>query len=131
MFDDLVIYLILTFSAFLAGVMNSIAGGGTLLTFPAPMAVVAPSSANGTSTIALMPGSLLVVLGMLLQSFGSLNRAISVAVLQIVRTRQRHARSAGDAAECHRAQQKDHQQKSLRMQRYGELLSGGAELGVG
>jgi uncharacterized membrane protein YfcA len=45
-------------SAFFAGAMNSIAGGGTLLTFPALTAVVSPAVANATSTIALMPGSL-------------------------------------------------------------------------
>jgi len=52
-------------SAFFAGVMNSVAGGGTLLTFPALFAVFGPlgpqqaaSFANGTSTVALMPGSI-------------------------------------------------------------------------
>jgi uncharacterized protein len=45
-------------SAFLAGVVNSIAGGGTLLTFPALMAVVSPVAANATSTFALVPGSM-------------------------------------------------------------------------
>jgi uncharacterized protein len=52
-------------SAFVAGVMNSVAGGGTLLTFPALFAVFAPlgpqqaaAFANGTSTVALMPGSI-------------------------------------------------------------------------
>ena len=50
-------YLFLCLSAFLAGVVNSIAGGGTLLTFPALMAVVTPVEANGTSTFALVPGT--------------------------------------------------------------------------
>lgn len=45
-------------SAFLAGVVNSVAGGGTLLTFPMLLSVVSPVIANGTSTIALLPGSL-------------------------------------------------------------------------
>ena len=45
-------------SAFLAGAMNSIAGGGTLLTFPALMGVLPPAMANATSTVALLPGSL-------------------------------------------------------------------------
>jgi uncharacterized membrane protein YfcA len=56
--EDLSTYLVLSLAAFAAGVMNSIAGGGTLLTFPALTAVVAPEVANATSTIALMPGSL-------------------------------------------------------------------------
>lgn len=41
----------------MAGIMNSIAGGGTLLTFPALLTVVPPVWANATSTVALVPGS--------------------------------------------------------------------------
>ena len=42
-----------------AGVMNSIAGGGTLLTFPALVGLgVPPVVANATSTVALWPGAL-------------------------------------------------------------------------
>ena len=45
-------------AAFCAGVVNSIAGGGTLLNFPALLAFgVAPIAANATSTLALVPGS--------------------------------------------------------------------------
>ena len=61
-------YVLLCISAIAAGVMNSIAGGGTLLTFPAlvwalrglpnPEAV-----ANMTSTVALVPGSVAGALG--------------------------------------------------------------------
>ena len=58
MTDSILIYAALCLSAFLAGAINSIAGGGTLLTFPALLAVVSPVIANGTSTIALVPGSL-------------------------------------------------------------------------
>lgn len=57
-------------SAFFAGVMNSVAGGGTLLTFPALFAAFAPlgpqqaaAFANGTSTVALMPGSVAGAVG--------------------------------------------------------------------
>lgn len=51
-------YGTLVLSAFAAGAVNSIAGGGTLLTFPALLAVgVAPLTANATSTVALVPGS--------------------------------------------------------------------------
>lgn len=53
----------LSLAAFFAGVVNAVAGGGTLLTFPAlfaalgadPMAAVI---ANATSTVALCPGSI-------------------------------------------------------------------------
>lgn len=55
---DLSTLLLLALAAFVAGVMNSIAGGGTLLTFPALTAVVAGDVANATSTLALLPGSL-------------------------------------------------------------------------
>ncbi len=46
-------------AAFFAGAINSVAGGGTLLTFPALVWVGLPSTiANATSTVALVPGSL-------------------------------------------------------------------------
>jgi len=42
-----------------AGVMNSVAGGGSFITFPALVFLGVPSvSANATSTVALFPGSL-------------------------------------------------------------------------
>jgi uncharacterized membrane protein YfcA len=47
-----------------AGAVNSIAGGGTLFTFPSLLAIgVAPLTANGTSTVALVPGSAAAVVG--------------------------------------------------------------------
>ncbi|HEX5098835.1 MAG TPA: sulfite exporter TauE/SafE family protein [Polyangiaceae bacterium] len=46
-------------AAALAGAVNSIAGGGTLLSFPAAIAWGLPSTvANATNSVALMPGSL-------------------------------------------------------------------------
>ena len=55
-------HLVLLFAAaFAAGAINSVAGGGTLLTFPALLAVLGPGGsviANGTSTVALVPGSM-------------------------------------------------------------------------
>src|SRR6185295_11315366 len=46
-------------AAALAGAVNSIAGGGTLLSFPAAIAWGLPSTvANATNAVALMPGSL-------------------------------------------------------------------------
>lgn len=52
-------------AAFAAGIINSVAGGGTLLTFPALIAYLtamhhgdnAEAIANATSTVALLPGS--------------------------------------------------------------------------
>jgi len=60
--------LVLFAAAFAAGAINSVAGGGTLLTFPALLAVLAgtpngPIIANGTSTVALLPGSLSALWG--------------------------------------------------------------------
>jgi len=46
-------------AAFVAGAINSVAGGGTLLTFPSLIWVGLPSTiANATSTVAIWPGSL-------------------------------------------------------------------------
>jgi uncharacterized membrane protein YfcA len=50
--------ILLVLSAAAAGVVNSLAGGGTLLTFPPLTAVMSKVLANGTSTVALLPGSL-------------------------------------------------------------------------
>jgi uncharacterized membrane protein YfcA len=58
---------LLCLSAFLAGAINALAGGGTLLTFPSLVAALmrgglpvdeAKLAANVTSTVALVPGSL-------------------------------------------------------------------------
>jgi uncharacterized membrane protein YfcA len=46
-------------AAALAGAVNSVAGGGTLLSFPAAIAWGLPSTmANATNAVAMMPGSL-------------------------------------------------------------------------
>jgi uncharacterized membrane protein YfcA len=50
-------WIIIFAAAFGAGVVNSIAGGGTLLTFPALIWMgLDPKIANATSTVALWPG---------------------------------------------------------------------------
>lgn len=50
--------LVLFLAALVAGAVNSVAGGGTLLTFPTLLAFgVPPIAANATSTVALVPGS--------------------------------------------------------------------------
>ncbi|MEA3188501.1 MAG: uncharacterized protein QOD99_2331 [Chthoniobacter sp.] len=51
-------------AGFIAGLMNAIAGGGTILTFPALIfAGLQAIDANATSTIALLPGALAGVFG--------------------------------------------------------------------
>jgi len=52
-------WLSLGLASCLAGAINSIAGGGTLLSFPAALAVgLSPVVANATNTVALVPGTL-------------------------------------------------------------------------
>ncbi len=52
-------YLVVFVAAFVAGAINSVAGGGTLISFPALIWVGLPSTiANATSTVAIWPGSL-------------------------------------------------------------------------
>ncbi len=60
-------------SAFAAGMINSIAGGGTLLSFPALVWLGRdPVIANATSTVALWPASLAGVFGFRRELTGSL-----------------------------------------------------------
>jgi uncharacterized protein len=52
-------YLVVFVAAFVAGAINSVAGGGTLVSFPALVWMGLPSTiANATSTVAIWPGSL-------------------------------------------------------------------------
>ncbi len=51
--------LVAAFAAFLAGAINSVAGGGTLVSFPALVWLgLPPIVANATSTLGIWPGSL-------------------------------------------------------------------------
>lgn len=55
--------ILLFAAAFVGGAINSVAGGGSFVSFPALLfAGVSPISANATNTIALWPGSLASVL---------------------------------------------------------------------
>lgn len=55
---------IILIAAFLAGILNTIAGGGTFLTFPALVFIgVPPVMANATSAVAVFPGYLGGALG--------------------------------------------------------------------
>jgi uncharacterized protein len=58
MLDSPIVHaLVLFVAAFAAGAINSVAGGGTLLTFPALLWLgLDPKIANATSTVALWPG---------------------------------------------------------------------------
>src|ERR1700724_828650 len=49
----------LVIAAFLAGVLNAVAGGGSFLSFPALLATgILPVQAHATNTVALWPGQL-------------------------------------------------------------------------
>ena len=62
--EEVIPYILLFLAALLAGAINSAAGGGTLLTFPALLSFgVPPVAANATSTVALVPGSISGFLG--------------------------------------------------------------------
>src|ERR1700684_1909253 len=51
-------------SAFIAGAINSVAGGATLLTFPTLIWLGLPSiNANATSTVAIWPGTVGTIWG--------------------------------------------------------------------
>jgi uncharacterized membrane protein YfcA len=72
-------------TAMIAGVMNSIAGGGTLLTFPALIALgVPPLHANATSTVALLPGSIGSIFGYRSLLRGSGRWAMSFAIPSVL-----------------------------------------------
>ena len=52
-------WLWLSVAAFLAGVLNAVAGGGSFLSFPAMLSMkMLPVQANATNTVALWPGQL-------------------------------------------------------------------------
>jgi uncharacterized membrane protein YfcA len=75
-------HLLLIVLATAAGsAVNSIAGGGTLLTFPALVALGVPGIvANATSTVALVPGSIGAVVGYRAELAGARDWAVRFAV---------------------------------------------------
>ncbi|MGN6390374.1 MAG: sulfite exporter TauE/SafE family protein [Burkholderiaceae bacterium] len=79
-------YLILIAAAFFAGVLNTIAGGGSFLTFPALVyAGVPPIPANATSAVAVFPGYLGGTLGFR-EEFAKFDRPmlIRMAIISLV-----------------------------------------------
>lgn len=68
-----------------AGVMNSIAGGGTLLTFPALVGLgIPPLFADATSTVALWPGSITSMWGYRDALSGARKWALGFAVPSLI-----------------------------------------------
>ena len=77
--------VIAALAALIAGVVNSIAGGGTLLTFPALVAGgLSPLVANATSTVALVPAALSSMLGYRDELGGARRWAVALAVPSLV-----------------------------------------------
>nr|WP_067297992.1 sulfite exporter TauE/SafE family protein [Marinobacterium profundum] len=69
-------YLLLILAGYFAGVLNTIAGGGSFLTFPALVyAGIPPIAANATSAVAVLPGYLGGTLGFK-RELKSLDRAM-------------------------------------------------------
>jgi uncharacterized membrane protein YfcA len=72
-------------AAFVAGIVNAVAGGGTLLTFPALIAAgLSPLAANATSTVALLPATLSSMLGYRGELGGARRWATALAVPSLV-----------------------------------------------
>ena len=69
----------------IGGAVNSIAGGGTLLTFPALLGLgVPPVAANATSTVALWPGSFASMMGYRKELPGIKQWALGLAIPSIL-----------------------------------------------
>jgi uncharacterized membrane protein YfcA len=72
--------LLLIGAAFLAGALNTVAGGGTFLTFPALVSIgIPPVAANATSAVAVFPGYLGGALGFR-RELGRLDRRLLLRV---------------------------------------------------
>jgi uncharacterized membrane protein YfcA len=72
-------------AALVAGMVNSVAGGGTLLTFPALIAAgLTPLTANATSTVALLPAALSSMHGYRSELSGARRWATALAVPSLI-----------------------------------------------
>jgi len=78
-------WLWLTVAAFLAGVLNAVAGGGSFLLFPAMLSMkMLPVQANATNTVALWPGQLTSVAAYRADVRRNLRVAIPMAVAGLI-----------------------------------------------
>jgi uncharacterized protein len=70
---------------FLAGAVNAVAGGGSLISFPALLAVGQPAvTANVTNAVAVVPGYLGGTIGYRRELEGQKRRAVRLAVSSAV-----------------------------------------------
>src|SRR5688572_29005009 len=82
---DVTRLLLVVIAAAIGGAINSIAGGGTLITFPALVGLGIPAIvANATSTVALWPGALGSMFGYRQELAGARAWAIRFAVPSLV-----------------------------------------------
>lgn len=83
--DSALLLPLTALAAALGAVMNAIAGGGTLVTFPALIALgIPPITANATSTVALWPGTMTSMWGYRAELRGARRWAIAFAVPSLV-----------------------------------------------
>ncbi len=81
---DLRTTLLLAAAGVAAGIVNAIAGGGSLISFPALLAVGCPTvSANVTNTVALWPGYVGGALGYRTELSGQRGRVISCGMTSV------------------------------------------------
>ena len=75
---------LLTIGAVLAGAVNAVAGGGSLISFPALLAVGYPAlTANITNTVALCPGYLGGTIGYREELVGQRGRVVALSVTSV------------------------------------------------
>jgi uncharacterized membrane protein YfcA len=78
-------YVLIFAAAFAAGSINSVAGGGTLITFPTLLWLgITSKLANGTSTVALWPGSVASVWGFRRELAGADRRLLALIVPSVI-----------------------------------------------
>jgi uncharacterized membrane protein YfcA len=83
--DSALLIPLTALAAAIGAVMNAIAGGGTLVTFPALIALgVPPITANATSTVALWPGTMTSMWGYRAELRGARQWAIAFAIPSLV-----------------------------------------------
>lgn len=79
------IFLIILVAGFGAGFANAIAGGGSLISFPALLlSGISPVTANATSTLALWPGTLASLWAYRLQILSKRKQALALALPSIL-----------------------------------------------
>ncbi len=83
--DGALLLALTALAAAIGAVMNAMAGGGTLVTFPALIALgVPPITANATSTVALWPGTMTSMWGYRAELRGARQWAVAFAIPSFV-----------------------------------------------